>query len=60
MLGKTPPWAMVTPAISLFNSSSFLHITFTIEKFKIVEPDGELKVPWNDPGLLVVPSGIAG
>merc|ERR1719500_160982 len=23
MLGKTPPWAMVTPARSLFNSSSF-------------------------------------
>ena len=26
MLGRTPPWAMVTPAISLFNSSSFLNI----------------------------------
>ena len=24
MLGRTPPWAMVTPARSLFNSSSFL------------------------------------
>ena len=24
MLGRTPPWAMVTPASSLFNSSSFL------------------------------------
>merc|ERR1719228_622440 len=24
MLGKTPPWAMVTPARSLFSSSSFL------------------------------------
>jgi len=24
MLGSTPPWAMVTPANSLFNSSSFL------------------------------------
>ena len=23
MLGKTPPWAMVTPASNLFNSSSF-------------------------------------
>ena len=24
MLGRTPPWAMVTPARSLFSSSSFL------------------------------------
>ena len=24
ILGKTPPWAMVTPARSLFSSSSFL------------------------------------
>ena len=24
MLGRTPPWAMVTPASSLFSSSSFL------------------------------------
>ena len=27
MLGRTPPWAIVTPARSLFNSSSFLHGT---------------------------------
>ena len=26
MLGKAPPWAMVTPARSLLSSSSFLHI----------------------------------
>ena len=25
MLGKTPPWAIVTPAKSLFSSSSFLN-----------------------------------
>ena len=24
MLGRTPPWAIVTPASSLFSSSSFL------------------------------------
>merc|ERR1719235_1522939 len=26
----------------------------------LVVPDGELDVPWDDPGLLVVPGGVSG
>ena len=24
------------------------------------EPDGQLKVPWDDPRLLIIPGGVAG
>ena len=59
MLGRTPPWAMVTPARSLFNSSSFLRYQTIHQGNKIVNsPDGQLEVPWDNAGLLVVPSSI--
>ena len=62
MLGRTPPWAIVTPARSLFSSSSFLDKT-NDERMQItrrvVTPDGQLKVPWDDTRLLVVPGSIA-
>ena len=62
MLGRTPPWAIVTPASNLFSSSSFLNkvqreIKET-EKQK-PSPDGQLQVPGDDARLLVVPGGIA-
>ena len=59
MLGKTPPWAMVTPARSLFSSSSFLRYQNIHQGNKMVNsPDGQLEVPWDNAGLLVVPSSI--
>ena len=62
MLGRTPPWAIVTPARSLFSSSSFLNKT-NYERMQImkrvVTPDGQLKVSWDDTRLLVVPGSIA-
>ena len=57
MLGRTPPWAMVTPASSLFSSSSFLG---GLEQALTSQPDGQLEVPGDDSGLLVVPGGVAG
>ena len=63
MLGRTPPWAMVTPASSLFSSSSFLKArsrTSSLSGQRGGQPDGELKVPGDDPSLLVVPGGVAG
>ena len=71
MLGSTPPWAIVTPESSLFSSSSFLNMWInsnergirdrTIQRIaKRVIPDGELEVPGDDAGLLVVPGGVPG
>ena len=60
MLGRTPPWAIVTPARSLFNSSSFLRYQNIYQGNKVVKsPDGQLEVPWDNARFLVVPSSIA-
>ena len=58
MLGRTPPWAMVTPASNLFSSSSFLGLSQAYNCTSL--PDGELEVPGDDPGLLVVSGGVSG
>ena len=64
MLGSTPPWAIVTPASNLFNSSSFLRCNFPEEnkqkKSNKTVPDGKLQVPGDDARLLVVPRSISG
>ena len=49
---------MVTPAMSLFNSSSFLEQNIG-KNLSMHVPDSQLKVPRNNPRLLVVPSSIA-
>ena len=48
MFGKTPPWAMVTPDRSLFNSSSF-DISY-----------GQLKMSWDNSAFLVVSGSVTG
>ena len=61
MLGSTPPWAIVTPASSLFSSSSFLNkYRERIEKLlhKRPSPDGKLQVPGDDARLLVVSGSV--
>jgi hypothetical protein len=57
------PWAMVTPAGSLFSSSSFLHgrgLNHGMANETNDSPDGELEVPWDDARLPVVAHGVAG
>ena len=56
MLGSTPPWAIVTPYSSLFSS---LSLQSQIESRPRL-PYGELEVPGDDAGLLVVTAGIPG
>ena len=61
MLGKTPPWAMVTPASSLFSSSS---LRMASCERKDIQQSRDinchyLEVPGDDPGFLVIPSSIA-
>merc|ERR1719239_339673 len=46
MLGSTPPWAMVTPAMSLFSSSSFLVAVWLQQELLTVE-----QVDFNDSAL---------
>ena len=46
MLGRTPPWAMVTPAEELAQL--------------LIVADSQLDVAGDDSGLLVVASGVAG
>ena len=60
MLGRTPPWAMVTPARSLFSSSSFLNKTMKVmnKRGSVDTPYSQLKVSRDDPGLLVIPGSI--
>ena len=59
MLGRTPPWAIVTPARSLFSSSSFLNILCQTLRQEKKSPDGKLQMPWDDARLLVVPGSVA-
>ena len=58
MFGSTPPWDIVTPASSLFSSSSFLIIKLDISFCKMFIPDSELEVPGDNAWLLVVPGSI--
>ena len=59
MFGRTPPWAMVTPDISLLSSSSFLVNTKPIEvKYTSNIPDGQLQMSGDDARFLVVPGSV--
>ena len=61
MLGRTPPWAIVTPARSLFSSSSFLNKTMQIKNRKQVDhtPDSQLQMSGDNARFLVVPGSVA-
>ena len=50
---------MVTPARSLFSSSSFLSKQRSgNQDIKQRQPDSKLQVPWDDAGLLVIPGRV--
>ena len=54
-------WAMITPAKSLFNSSSFLSVNGIKDNplsNLLKSPDGELQMPRDDARLLVVPGSV--
>ena len=63
MFGRTPPWAIVTPDISLLSSSSFLAkdgISQLKNKNNYQLPDSQLQVSGDDARFLVVPGSVPG